>query len=232
MGDKTSLGDRMKQQYENRTRFMLPRRSFTIIRIDGKAFHTATIGCEKPFDERLMQAMDRTAKFLVQEIQGAQFAYIQSDEISVLLTDFAQPNTEAWFNGNVQKMASVAASLATGEFNLRKPPYMPTCFFDARVFQIPDPVEVQNYFVWRQKDWIRNSVSMLARKYYSHKELDGVNVSGMHELLHKKNVNWAHKTCAVKNGRCIVNGVISSAPIFTQQVEWLARQIPRHWEEE
>lgn len=43
-----SLGDRMKRQYEDRTRLMLPRRTYTILRCDGKAFHTLTRRCEKP----------------------------------------------------------------------------------------------------------------------------------------------------------------------------------------
>ena len=113
------LGNRMKGQYEDRTRYSLPRRTYTIIRLDGKAFHTFTRNMKRPYDENLMKIMDETAKFLCEEIQGAQFAYTQSDEISLLLTDFEKITTDAWFDGNIQKMVSVAASLATQEFNRR-----------------------------------------------------------------------------------------------------------------
>src|SRR6185503_13990478 len=104
-----SLGDRMKRQYEDRTRVMLPRRTYTIIRVDGKAFHTFTRHCEKPNDKALAHALDGAARRLCEEAQGAQLAYLQSDEISVLLTDFMLPTTDAWFDGNLQKIVSVSA---------------------------------------------------------------------------------------------------------------------------
>lgn len=114
-----ALGDRMKDQYESRTRYKLPRRTFTIIRVDGKAFHTFTKGLRKPFDQQLIECMDGTAKELCRKIQGAQFAYVQSDEISILLTDFEKHTTDAWFDGNLQKMASISASIATSAFNIQ-----------------------------------------------------------------------------------------------------------------
>src|ERR1700677_4286588 len=112
-----SLGDRMKKQYEDRWRIMLPRRTYTILRVDGKSFHTYTRGFKRPYSTQFMDVMDETAFSLCEEIMGAQFAYIQSDEISVLLTDFASPTTEAWFDGNLQKIVSVGAGIATMTFN-------------------------------------------------------------------------------------------------------------------
>ena len=113
MGNKKdSLGDRMKEFYENRTRNFLPRRTYTIIRVDGKAFHSYTRGLIRPFDEKLVNDMDETACYMCKNIQGAKFAFVQSDEISILLTDFEGLTTDAWFDGNIQKMASVSASLA------------------------------------------------------------------------------------------------------------------------
>ena len=174
---KDELGDRMKSQYEDRTRFFLPRRTYTIIRVDGKAFHTLTKNFKRPFDRTLMDMMDATAKALCKEIQGSCFAYTQSDEISVLLTDFEKITTCAWFDGNIQKMVSVAAACATMAFNeelmRRGLANNHKAMFDARVFTIPDAVEVENYFVWRQNDASRNSVQMAARAAYSHKELEG-----------------------------------------------------------
>lgn len=115
-----SLGDRMKKQYEDRSRIYLQRRTYTIIRIDGKAFHTYTQGLERPFDSKFCRDMDKTAEFLCRNIQGAQFAFVQSDEISILLTDFETIATEAWFDANLQKMCSVSASLATASATLQE----------------------------------------------------------------------------------------------------------------
>lgn len=210
-----ALGDRMKGQYEDRTRVMLPRRTYTIIRLDGKAFHTYTKGLNKPFDKGLYEDMDNAIISIMSEIQGAVFAYTQSDEISILLTDFSTPQTSAWFDGNLQKMCSVSAALITAEFNhLRRMRHFETqgsmetfklAYFDARVFTIPDRIEVMNYFIWRNQDCSRNSVSMVAQQNFSHKELQSQSTSDMHEMLHQKGVNWATDfSDGEKNGRLIV----------------------------
>jgi len=218
-----NLGDRMKGQYEDRTRFLLPRRTYTIIRLDGKAFHTYARGLQKPFDKALFEDIDSAIIAMLPELQGAVFAYTQSDEISVLLTDFADPSTCAWFDGNLQKMCSVAASIMTAEFNrLRIKRKLTSCgcsltdditqievpmaYFDARVFTIPDRIEVMNYFIWRNQDCSRNSVSMVAQSLFSHKELQGKSTSDMHEMMHQqKNVNWATDySDREKNGGLIV----------------------------
>lgn len=208
-----ALGDRMKSQYEDRTRFFLPRRTYTIIRVDGKAFHTLTKKFQKPFDRHLMHMMDATAMDLCKEIQGAVFAYTQSDEISILLTDFAKITTNAWFDGNIQKMCSIAAACATVAFNkeLRAGGSDKTAMFDARVFTIPDKTEVENYFIWRQQDATRNSIQMAARAVYSHKELDGKSCQELHDMLHAKNINWNNYTSGEKRGRCIVKQEVNVA---------------------
>ena len=115
--DKTTIGDRMKNNYENITRYYLTRRLPVIIRIDGKAFHTFTRGFKKPFDDILVNTMQDTMKYLCENIQGCVFGYTQSDEISLVLTDYAEITTDAWFGNNLQKMCSVSASMATLAFN-------------------------------------------------------------------------------------------------------------------
>ncbi len=230
-----NLGDRMKHQYENRTRFELVRRSWHVLRVDGKAFHSYTkkIGTEKPFDFALIDRMNQTTKFLCENVQGAQLAYVQSDEISILFTDFAKIETDLWFDGNIQKIASITSSLATGFFNsYNNPKPEALAFFDARVFTIPDQTEVLNYFIWRYQDWVRNSLSMLARAHYSHKELHGKSNPEMHEMLYEKGVNWANQPDEIKNGRwCIKseNGwKTGPAPNPMQEREIWRLCIPTH----
>lgn len=207
---KDALGTRMKENYENRTRIQLPRRTYTIIRLDGKAFHTYTKGFKRPYDLRLMRIMDQTAKKLCEEIQGVKMAFVQSDEISLLLTDFDSPQTDAWFDGNIQKITSVSASIATVAFNNGM--YLDeeilanmdkVAYFDSRVFTIPDQLEVQNYFVWRQQDATKNSVSMAAQSMFSHKELHKKHEGDMHEMMFQKGVNWNDFPVGFKRGRVI-----------------------------
>lgn len=200
---KDELGNRMKG-YEVRSRTFLPRRTYTIIRLDGKAFHTFTKGFKKPYDMNLINAMDYTTKMLCENIQGARVAYTQSDEISILLTDFEKPTTSAYFDGAIQKIVSVTASMASAYFNK----YMVEnditnnlAFFDSRVFSLSESVEVENYFIWRQQDCVRNSITMTAQSLYSHKELYKVNTSKMQDMCFEKGVNWNDLPPGFKRGR-------------------------------
>lgn len=114
---KDALGDRMKEFYENRSKTYLTRRTPVIIRLDGKAFHSFTKGFKRPYDEIFHEAMNETLRYLCKNIQGCKIGYTQSDEITLLLTDYEKLTTDAWFGYSIQKMCSVAASMATMAFN-------------------------------------------------------------------------------------------------------------------
>lgn len=227
---KDALGDRMKGQYESRSQTHLPRRTYTLIRLDGKAFHTYTRGCDRPFDLALMEDMDLTAKALCEATQGCKLAFVQSDEISLALTDFDQRETQAYFDGNVQKITSITASIATAHFNqLRKQRALQVipgarglgrasadfaaivheqtqlAYFDSRAFVIPDYEEVLNYFVWRQQDATRNSILMAGQAQFSHRELERVNTKEIQErLFQEKGINWNDYPVGFKRGRVVV----------------------------
>jgi len=117
MSKNVSLGDRIKENYENRSKTYLTRRTPCMIRLDGKAFHTFTKGFVKPFDERLMQTMQETTLELCKNIQGCVFGYTQSDEITLILVDYNDIDTSAWYDYSVQKICSVSASMCTLYFN-------------------------------------------------------------------------------------------------------------------
>lgn len=114
---RDELGARMREFYEAVPKTKLARRIPVAIRIDGKAFHTFTRGFTKPFDEILIRTMTETMKYLCENIQGCVFGYTQSDEITLILVDYQNLNTSAWFDYEVQKMCSIAASMATMAFN-------------------------------------------------------------------------------------------------------------------
>ena len=214
---------RMKDNYESRSRTFLTRRTPVIIRLDGKAFHTYTKGLNKPFDEGLIKDMQLTAKYLCENIQGAKCAYVQSDEISILLTDYDKFDTSAWFDYNIQKMCSVSASLATGIFNQLRlkrnvgsdfdyadNKYLHSdylneslAFFDSRCFNIPKE-EVSNCFVARQRDAVRNSIQMLAQSLYPHEELKKKNQTDLQEMCFQKGHNWNDLSIGKKRGSFIV----------------------------
>lgn len=111
------LGTRMKSYYENIPKTKLMRRTPVAIRIDGKAFHTFTKGFDRPFDKVLMTTMQETTQYLCENIQGCVFGYTQSDEITLILIDYKRLNSSAWFDYEVQKICSIAASMTTMVFN-------------------------------------------------------------------------------------------------------------------
>lgn len=172
-----NLGNRMKRYEDVNRHFLIPKLP-VILRIDGKAFHTFTKDRSKPFDGPLGYSLERAAASLVENIQGAEFAYQQSDEASLLITDFSNLSAELWFGGNVQKITSVAASMFTAHFNtIYKDKERKLAYFDCRVFQVPNNVEVVNYFRWRNQDCFKNAVSAIAQTLFSHKELQGASTN-------------------------------------------------------
>lgn len=226
MSKNCTIMNRMKSNYENRSKTFLTRRTPVIIRLDGKAFHTYTRGLNKPFDEGLIEDMESTTKYLCENIQGVKLGYCQSDEISLLLTDYETLDTQAWFDYNVQKMTSISASMAAAKFNQLRLQrnvgsqfdygdnrYLDSdflndklAFFDSRVFNIPKE-EVSNYFLARQKDAVKNSIAMLAQSLYSPKELHKKNQSDMQELCFQKGFNWNDLDYRKKRGCTIVKNL-------------------------
>ena len=138
------LGKRMKEFYEQVPKFRLYRRTPVAIRIDGKAFHTFTRGFQKPFDEVLIKSMQETMKYLCENIQGCVLGYTQSDEITLILVDYKHLNSDAWFNYEIQKMCSIAASMATMAFN--------------KLFY-------SNYQEWKEKTFPLNYMGHMAAPY-------------------------------------------------------------------
>ena len=235
MSKKCPIMKRMKDKYENRAKHKLTCGIPVIIRLDGKAFHTYTRGLDKPFDEGLIQDMQNTAIELCKQIQGAKCAYTQSDEISILVTDYDTIDTMAWFDYDLQKIVSITASIATSKFNLLRIDRLAgnwvnsKCYdqlyttdyklsityvdwlefklahFDSRAFNIPTS-DVANYFLARQRDAVKNSIQMLAQSLYSHKELDCKNQSDLQEMCFQKGHNWNDLSCYKKRGSWIVKG--------------------------
>ena len=188
------LGDRLKGEFESQTRLLLPRKTHTIIRLDGKAFHTYTRGLPKPFDPTLHEDLVRATQLLCEHVTGTLLAYVQSDEVSLLVTDLAKPGTQPWYGGNVQKMTSVTASILTAKFNeLRNLGIGDVgerlAFFDSRVFTIPSVDGVVDYFHWRYLDAWRNAISSLASVHFSAKQLHEKSLSERLDMLRERGVD-------------------------------------------
>lgn len=221
-----SLEERMKR-YEAVNDNMLPIRMPVIIRLDGWHFKTFTKGLVKPFDEIFREAMLQTTLHLCKELPGVVLGYTQSDEISLLICDYKSLDTEPWFDNRLNKLLSIPAGMTAVKFNEEFTQIaintfadkisgsgldiqlMETydgkynkAFFDARAFVIPED-DVINYFYWRQKDAIRNSIEMVGQTYLTHQKLHKKSCDMIIEMLKEKEINWNEYDTWLKRGACV-----------------------------
>ena len=210
----------MKTFYENTTRNKLIRRMPVVLRLDGCHFHTFCKKFAKPYDEIMAHSMQATMQYLCEHIQGCVLGYTQSDEITLVLVDYQNLNTDSWFDNNIQKMVSVAASMATWKFvdamghfmylsNQNNPSVYEAAMgkgvaFDCRTFNIPKE-EVTNCVFWRQQDAVRNSKQSLGQAHFSHKELHGKNTEEIVTMVKEKTgILWNNLPLEQQRGSCCI----------------------------
>lgn len=201
-----SLGDRMKGYERRETDHRFMPFAPVVARMDGRGFSKWTHGLQRPFDARLSDVMVETTRHIVAET-GARVGYTQSDEITlVLLVD--EPGQSMMFDGKAQKLCSVLAAMTTSRFMLeclraggelaervRRGPQ-----FDARVFQVPTRFEAANAVLWREQDAAKNAISMAARSFYPHSELQGRSGPEMQEMIWQKGQNFNDYPSFFKRG--------------------------------
>lgn len=232
---RNDLEVRMKTFYEQIPKTKLMRRCPVALRIDGKAFHTFTRNFQKPFDEILINSMQETMKYLCENIQGCVLGYTQSDEITLILVDYKKLTSSAWFDYEVQKICSIAASMATMAFNkffannvgdyctynyerednsheeyehILSLAIDKGAMFDCRCFNIPKE-EVTNLVYWRQLDASNNSVQMVGQANFSHKELQKKSCNEIQDMLMtQKGINWNDLPTYQKRGSCCIRNKI------------------------
>ena len=225
--DTSDLAKRMKD-YEMRDRYFLQKRIPVAIRVDMRAGHTFTRGFKRPFDDIFMKSMQETAKYMCENMGNAKLAYVQSDEITIILVDYDTLETDCWFNYRTDKLCSISASMATMAFNkffeanvknyirnimpnILTPlaeTYMKAAekgaMFDARCFNIPKE-EVTNLIYWRQLDATRNSIQMVGQANFSHKELQNKTCNMIQDMLHEqKGINWNDYPTVCKRGSACI----------------------------
>ena len=181
-----NLHKKMKQIEHSTRDYISSSSKYLMVRLDGKAFHTYTKKFNKPFDTRIEDAFQYTLTTLAEKIQSVKIGYSQSDEITLVLYKGEKEGSEHWFNGNIQKITSTSASIATAAFNKKMTELYPElnefAFFDSRVYPVSE-TDVLEMLVWRQQDGIRNSVQALAQSKFSKKDLFKKSVKEQKEML-------------------------------------------------
>lgn len=188
---RTSEADLLFKERENTTRAYLTPNQYAIIRLDGRAFHSYCAGLAKPNDDQFIDDMNKVAVELSKQIDGVRLSYVQSDEISLLLTDWTSrtatedSRTEFMFGGNIQKLISISAAIASTTMNHLRYGIRTDkiAVFDARAFSLNSRQETVDYFAWRQRDAGVNSLTMHANTHFSHRELDGLSSAARRDKL-------------------------------------------------
>lgn len=196
------LGEKVKAAEAVYTKQAFDQGKFICVRLDGKAFHSYTKGCVKPFDKDLSTCMVETTKFLIEQTH-ALIGYTQSDEISLV---YARKNEEQElpYAAKIQKMTSILASMATAKFNREAYYRMPSkdslAFFDCRAWTVDTSEDVSEVFKWRMKDCIRNAVSMAAHHHLGHSAVQNINTVGKIKLMANKGIDFFGYPAAFKLG--------------------------------
>lgn len=245
---KDLMGNRFKA-YEAASSMHLIPGTPKVIRLDGKAFHTFTRGCQQPYDWSIMEAMTEGAIAVMKEIGGsARLAYIQSDECSIVINDKPKIESSPWFDNNLVKMATVASSIMSVNFSqsfyqmkvmdsynvsggtdLSIPVFKPA-YFDARIFQVPNVWEMNNAILWRQFDAIKNSKSQYARHYFSQKQVHEKNGDQKVQMMKDQHgFDWHTAPTWTKHGVVVRRGTMGkfeidmNIPEFKVDKDYLAK---------
>lgn len=218
--------------YQHVSDHVLMPNSYVMVHCDGRAFSSLIKKrFKRPFDDDFIFMMNETAKYLCENISGCKMAYVQSDEISLVLTDFDTETTDSFFSYRMCKLISTIAAMATAKFNRLWLSFqenielaineLPLATFDCKVWNVPNYYDVVAWFIFRQNDCIKNSVTQTAQTFFSQKELEGVNTQErIEKMKNEKGFNWNDFDNGVRFGRFIYKvKVLTKVPHLQQEIE-------------
>lgn len=174
--------------YRNLTDYRLMPNSYVMVMLDGRSFsHKIKKRFKRPFDDDFIRIMNETARYVCKNVSGCKMAYVQSDEINLILHD--KGTQEPFFGNRMCKLISIISSLATSKFNqlyttyiLDKTPCskedaveiiksMQLFEFDCKVWNVPNANDACASILYRQNDCVRNSKEAVAQDKFSANEL-------------------------------------------------------------
>lgn len=226
MEEKQTLKDKCRS-YQEKSNYFLDTDKWIIVHVDGRSFSKKIKNrFEKPFDETFINAMNETAVYLCENIEGARMAYVQSDEISLLIHKKTE-KSDIFFNGRLCKLQSIIASLATCKFNklmlsskiiqnlykddgykisdMYKDVVEQDLYqFDCKAWNVDNQNDAIAWILYRNIDCVRNSKQQSAQTYLSHSQLCNKNTDEQISMLKElKGIDWETYDIGVKYGRII-----------------------------
>ena len=225
--------------YRDLVDYRLMPNSYIMVMIDGKNFSKLVKNkFEKPFDDWFISTMDKTATHLCKEIQNCVCAFVQSDEISLIIKD--NTLTSSPFDGRLCKLQSVIPSIATSFFNkeiikrnliagmkIDEITNMPDYCFDCKAWAVPSVNDAMAWVLYRQIDCIRNSKQQFAQTYVPHKTLLNKDTDEQVSLcLEQTGNDWNAIENNKKYGRLFYKVVVNKTTpdgIEYTRYEWIAK---------
>ena len=217
--------------YRNLTDYRLLPNGYIMVMLDGRSFSKKIKNnFKRPFDETFINLMNETAKYVCEKVSGCKLAYVQSDEINLILYDDFEK--DPFFGNRLCKLQSIIASIATSKFNqlafiealkdnnchkddvINMIANSSLYEFDCKVWNVPNVNDAFASILYRQNDCIRNSKEAVAQNYFSHKTLHGKKTEEQIELVKEYfGVNWYNDfTRGEQYGRVIIRRKIKYSP--------------------
>lgn len=217
--------------YRNLTDYRLLPNGYIMVMLDGRSFSKKIKNnFKRPFDETFINLMNETAKYVCEKVSGCKLAYVQSDEINLILYDDFEK--DPFFGNRLCKLQSIIASIATSKFNqlafievlkdnnchkddvINMIANSSLYEFDCKVWNVPNVNDAFASILYRQNDCIRNSKEAVAQNYFSNKTLHGKKTEEQIELVKEYfGVNWYNDfTRGEQYGRVIIRRKIKYSP--------------------
>lgn len=218
--------------YRNLTDYRLLPNGYIMVMLDGRSFSKKIKNnFKRPFDETFINLMNETAKYVCEKVSGCKLAYVQSDEINLVLYDDFEK--DPFFGNRLCKLQSIIASIATSKFNqlafievlkdnnchkddlINMIANSSLYEFDCKVWNVPNVNDAFAGILYRQNDCVRNSKEAVAQNYFSHKTLHGKKTEEQIELVKEYfGVNWYNDfTRGEQYGRLIIRHKIKYLPL-------------------
>lgn len=209
--------------YQSLYDYRLMPNTYIILHVDGKNFSKKVKNSfERPFDDDFIMLMNDTTRYLCENTQNALCAFVQSDEISVVIKDCN--DTSLPYGGRLCKFQSITAALATSMFNkldlllrlshlagnagctagdcVNELDSFDPLQFDCKAWCVPSLPEAVAWLQYRQIDCIRNSKEQTAQAFLPHSELVGrTSDEQIAILLERTGNDWNELDDGKKYGR-------------------------------
>lgn len=215
------LNIRMKTLEKRVCSQRIPSRQPLIVRLDGVGFSRWVSFLKTKTDETLPIVFYDSVLPMFKKFNNVRMIYQASDEVNILFMR-KRPNSQHAYGGKVYKLISIMPSFLTVQFNKNVLKYYNIdrpALFDARIIIPETQRDILDYFKWRWKFSVRNSVFSFAKECGFSKKVNGMTTNEVIEFLKKNNCDWYGVDKKVRYGQLIDEYGDSFVPSTANEVK-------------